>query len=468
MLSMLLLVLGAAAPPSEPVTVKTPVTTFARDWDLAVVDGTIWRRPRPPEGQRTPPVGAWELLPPAGLPAPRGRIDALKELVPAVRIFATPARIAKLSADGENIIAVDEGGRVYYAKLATLDWDDVWGPPGLSAPLVLPPSHKGFSISHRKQPYTDIDGNTHRAGPGVTTLYVLTADDRIVYADPWLPPTLDHEICPPERGRLRLVALSASASTIAVMDDAGRVFTRLADFDTIGNNPALPYTWQRGRRAGLLENVRSLPPEDWRLQPRIPGRHTTSLTIFQTGSGNAARRLRVEGEGGTWEKDIDDRSWGFVRAPGRVRWPTAVFIDNDKPTVKPPRGVDLEGAVRDLRVKIEDFSLACPGARVRVSRGAEEVELTLWHTDRLVELERSERDVAGALLRRGPLRGALGQELAALFGGDKVGDEVGDRGGERAAEVDVAVKGTRVRIAPRGPGPRRFRLELHPKKDGAR
>ncbi len=109
LLTMLLLALP------EHVSLKTPTETFTATHDVALRDGLLWwRRPGRP----------WSLLPPDGLPAPRGRLEALKELtvdLPALpRPFRRPARIESISADGDNLIAIGPDGAVYYAKLSTL------------------------------------------------------------------------------------------------------------------------------------------------------------------------------------------------------------------------------------------------------------------------------------------------------------------------------------------------------------
>ncbi len=228
-----LLVLGAL--PSQ-VDLKTETATFSAAHEVALDEGRLWWRPR---GTRT-----WSLLPPDGLPAPRGRLEALKELVAdlplAPAAFSRPARIVRLAADGDNLLAVDDNGIGYYTKLSTLDWVDVWGPTGLKAPLRIDEGVQAFAMSHRKIPYEDLDGNPHPVTAGVTTVYALLDQGRrLSYADPWLPAGWTRSLCLPERNTFIATSLSASASTLFVMDASGRAFTRLADFDTVGDDPAL-------------------------------------------------------------------------------------------------------------------------------------------------------------------------------------------------------------------------------------
>jgi hypothetical protein len=461
LVAIVIMMLGAsaravAAPPVEPIVLEDKTHAFTPAWELVLDDDARVHR------RSTSAKSTWHLLPPGGVPVPSARIEVMKELiVPIVsRPFETATRLVELSADGDNLIVVDDRRRVYYAKLGTDvgrvgTWADVWGPPGLSSPLVLPSDTIAWAISHRAQPYEDIDGNVHPVSAGVTTLYGLfpPSDEhgsRIAYQDPWLPPPSnaggpwEREVCAPERGALVLVSLAASASTLAVMDDGGRVHTRLADFDTLGHNPALPYSWRREKRSGLEENVRSLPPEDWRLQPRIPGPHTKALTVFFTGAGNAKRRLRVEGtsakgEAGYWEKDLVDTSWHFVGRKASTL--TSKVMEDREPTRKTPRGETLTTRIGKADVIVDGFSLACPGAKVTVTRDVdgkrEEVRLTLWHTERLIELDRREHDLRGALILEGDPKGQLADDVRTLFDGASVHE----------VEVDVTPRTIEVKSA---------------------
>lgn len=286
------------------VDVKSNLASFTAQHELAVHEGRIWWRPLKAE--------RWTLLPPDGLPIGSGRLEALKEALPPalpLHRFERPVRIDALSADGDNLVAWGPDGHVFYTKLSTLKWVDTWGPPFARQALSVT-ELDAVAMSHRAIAYEDIDGNSHPVSAGVTTLYALAEGGRSLrYADPWLPSGFARSICLPDRGRFVAASFSASASTIFVMDRTGRAFTRLIDFDTGGNDPALRYSWVRGRRRA---DVRSLPAEDWRAQPRIEGWHTTALTIAQTGATNAARELRVEGRDGYWSKPINDPAWRFV------------------------------------------------------------------------------------------------------------------------------------------------------------
>lgn len=372
--AVLLMLLLLALP--ERVTLKTPTETFTATHEVALRDGLLWWRRH---------GNAWSLLPPDGLPAPRGRLEALKELtaeLPALpRPFRRPERIEAISADGNNLIAIGPGGAVYYAKLSTLEWTDQWGPTGLQAPLSV----KGldaFAMSHRKIAYEDLDGNPHPVSAGVTTFYGLRGGGRtLAYADPWLPPNFERTLCLPERGRFIASALSASASTVFVMDASGRSFTRLVDFDIHGDNPALPYSYAREKRRGPKSAIRTLPAPDWLAQPAIPGQHTTRITIAQTGPTNVDRELRVEGEGGLWTKRLDAAEWKFVK---EERETSAPWVSG-APPMSPPRDVVLlaSNPWPGTRISLEDWNPDCEPARLHVESAGEVLSLALPFHDGL-------------------------------------------------------------------------------------
>lgn len=410
-MSLLLLLLAAAPALPDVVALKTPTESFTATHDLAVRDGRLWWRRRDVEGAR------WALVPPDGLPAPRGRLEALKELAAQtplpVATFERPPRVVGLSADGDNLVAFAPGGRVYYAKLSTLDWTDTWGPVGLRGALSVE-GLDAVAMSHRKIPYEDLDGNPHPVSAGVTTFYALKDGGRtLAYADPWLPPRFERTLCLPGRGTFVAASLSASASTVFVMDAAGRAFTRLVDFDTLGDDPALPYSYTRERRRGPRAVVRTLPAEDWRAQPAIPGPHTTRLTIAQTGATNADRELRVEGDGGYWVKQLLDADWRFQRTglPAEGARPVAV------PPTQPPRDEVLtaRNPWAGTTMTLRDFNPDCPPARLVVSAGKETYELPL-HFHGGLDVDKGERDFKGALFLSSA-RGAWASRLRVLAAG---------------------------------------------------
>ncbi|HBP20777.1 MAG TPA: hypothetical protein DEA08_23680, partial [Planctomycetes bacterium] len=298
------------SPLPREVQLETPLEARGRSHEVAVRSGRLWIRALQPESE-------WTLAPSDGLP----RAGCFG--------FEPPRALVAVSADGDNLVVVGETGRVFYAKLSSydagrgFDWVDEFGLLWKDE-VVLPERQRAFAISHRGADagyYEDIDGNRFPMSFGVSTLYALDASgQRIRYADPWLEPDWSHLFFTPLRGRFLAVNLAASASTLFVIDASGELWTRLADYDTSGENP-LPgwYTYERGLRPG--RNVRTLPGWDWVRQPRPPAEVTREITILQTGQGNDARELRVRGRdergrAGFWTKPIAAPTWSFVAVPG--------------------------------------------------------------------------------------------------------------------------------------------------------
>jgi hypothetical protein len=315
-------VAGPPAPPSslplpiatrrDAVNLPSPNETGAPRLYFTVSGGRIWSRPI------AAPNADWQPFGGTGLPP-----EAVGSIV-------------ELSADGRNLVALDEKQTVHYTKVDAIKWTRAW----LSLPVVGPvknlvagerlrmPPNRGWSVSHRgpeNEYYEDILGKRHPVDTGVTTLYALTDDGtRVIYADPWLPNGFDNEVSMPEGGRFVADSMDAAASTLFLMatgaqadGDAHVMYTRLYDFDTSGNNPFLGYAY----RPTDDPEIRALPNEAWRRQPSIPldgaARLSGRITILQTGKGNAARELRVEGTDATgrtgyYAKPIYASTWAFV------------------------------------------------------------------------------------------------------------------------------------------------------------
>ncbi|CAF4732485.1 unnamed protein product, partial [Rotaria sp. Silwood2] len=162
-------------------------------------------------------------------------------------------------------------------------------------------SHKGHDTMY----YTDMNGKKH-PDPyvGVTTIYILNEDGtRIFFADPWLQNKFDNELTTPEDGQFKAETLAASASTVFLIQRArneygkevNKIFTRFADFDSIGSNPALRATYNQNN---IIPLIRIIPSEDWIEQPSIlldeKARLTKNISILQIGWGQDNRQLRVQ------------------------------------------------------------------------------------------------------------------------------------------------------------------------------
>ena len=328
---------GAAGIPAElpeAIYLKTPERTFSRRYEFALVDGRIWWKLRQPE--LGAPAPRWAPFGPGGLPFQQGRQGP-----------DDPRRIASISADATGLVAVADDGRIYDADIQDASngkffWNYGWGFPWRIFPdkVWMPEERRAwtYSLLNLGARYSeDMDGNPHTI-IGVDSVFVIAPDGReLWFNDPWLPPNkFEFRIAGPERGAYAAVNISASGSLVMLIDRRGRIYTRLVDFDTLGGNPGINYSYERASRGyqatgfwalarGLLPmflDVRSLPPEPWRRQPDIPeGRITSTITVLQTGEGNSARELRVQGTDaggapGYWHKTAGGEKWSF-RATGQ-------------------------------------------------------------------------------------------------------------------------------------------------------
>ena len=416
---------SAPVPPASPAPVlpgsqedypslKTRAQTFNAGYYARVRDGGIQVRPN---YERTGKDGPWEQL---AIPAEAGRIR-------------------EISADGDNLMAVSEAGRVFYMKFSSRKWAVKLGKP-FGKELYLP-ANRAWAVSHLGKEvgghYEDPDGKSISNSAGVSTLYVLSPDGTgISYIDPWLPAAFNHHVPTPLRGRFAAEALSASASTIFLIGGSGRMFTRLADFDTLGCDPALAYSYESTSKPGVIK----LPAEDWREQPAIAGRITAGITIAQNGRGNAARELRVEGvdadgNGGYYSKLIYGAEWSFVKTGAAVTGPFLGGADETGPELDGDYALDYrrlpEGAL------LKGFSPLNSTAQIVVP-GLESAPLTLHTRETVLP--------AGAGKPRN-FYGAV-EIPAALYGSSDPAAKrlVKELGGKRFREVRVIVFNGRVTL----------------------
>jgi hypothetical protein len=312
----------------DAVYIKTRTQTFNAYHYYLIRDGKIWYRSRAPE---TEPK-EWILFERTGLP--HGRKLSFRKTHAVVEISADADELAALSA---------EGGFYRYCFDKTIAhksnvWLDRQGWPG-EAQLYLDErtaKNRAWALGKRNKHvlyYEDPFGNQHHNGTmEIVTTYVLLEDGQeICYGDTGLPSDFSRNYAGPERGRFKALSLSASASTMFVINEAGEMYTRIADFDIVGCDPMffkytyVPYT-SGLKGTSFLSNFTEwgLPAEDWRSQPRIPlaekAAITRFITILQNGQGNGARELRVAGRGpggetGYWSKLIFADAWEFREAP---------------------------------------------------------------------------------------------------------------------------------------------------------
>ena len=386
----------------EAVFIKTATQTLCRGYQFSLVDGRIYYK-------RTGATAREVWLPLTGSGLPHGADG-----------FRNARRVVSIAADADELYAVSDEGVVYLMfverarKQKPFEWIDRHGWPDVSPlllnELVVP--HRAWSVGTRDAGvlwYEDAAGNAHHYGTmGIATLYFLSANGQeIRFADTGLPSDFSHSLLGPERGAFVSVGLSASASTLFVIGDAGEMYTRLADFDTLGSDPMFfKYTYERKRSALAGDDYRSnftpwaLPSEPWRKQPPIPLSGAAALsrhvTILQTGHGNAARELRVAGRSpggapGYYFKAIFAGEWKFAPAPLTIE-PADLLAREAVATGRGSRGARLDWAVSgslwsggkkvpDLTFAVPDFSIREGSSTLEVARGGERVALELHTVD---------------------------------------------------------------------------------------
>jgi hypothetical protein len=234
------------------------------------------------------------------------------------------SELIRVSADGDNIIVVDENQTIHYAKTkrvicqisfdcpqwkiiqSSVKWKEKWfSMDGVSLivnlftnPILQPTENaRSVAVSHKGPDtmyYTDMNGKKH-PDPyiGVTTIYTLNEDGtRIFFADPWLYNKFNNELTAPEDGQFKAETLAASGSTVMLFqrarneqgEEINKIFTRFADFDSIGSNPALRSTYNKNNRIPL---IRYLPSEshlsslNWKNDSQKTQRSIVSRTFKQ-------------------------------------------------------------------------------------------------------------------------------------------------------------------------------------------
>jgi hypothetical protein len=361
----------------EEVYFRTRTETFNQDHYLVLRGGRLWHKAnRETTGKET----AWRQLGKTGLPEGCG-----------LSKFGPPKRVVSLSGDGVHLQALGDNDVIYRATNLRhdisegMEWNDAWG-----WPLAIGPGLKSewgektiwdvsdahlFDLKY----YEDGNGTRHHIGLGVAHVYILDPDGkRIYYNDWWLPADWSRQLCGPLRGTFQAIQLSASGSTLFVINEHGEMYTHLYDFDVAGENPFLTYSFVAKDPPA---NVRRIPMPGWRKQPPITaGRITSKITIFQDGEGNEARTLRVEGEKegatGFFYKKIFAETWEFKETNHLIELP---FLTPrmEHPATEPPRNPEdtryqgtltreYDGA--KIEIVLRDFHMVCSPAQAELWR----------------------------------------------------------------------------------------------------
>src|SRR4051812_40194547 len=350
------------------VDLRSTTRTFNRRYAFALRDGHIYFREQP--------SGAWRAL-----------------SVPA----CFDGDVRGISVDDDELVAIDSMRHVFTMDGALRDtvwfnWTERWGPPFWTGGGRRLPEGDLWSWSVlsplEDRTWTDSAGNQQPVGDAkVSHVWMVRGGgQRLVYMDPWLPADDSYEMCGPRRGRFRTIAMSAAASTVFVMDEAGDLYTRLYDFDMSGADSFfLKYSYadQRGQASPAIQ----LPSVGWARQPPIRGRIRSAISVHKTGPGWDSRMLRVAGGRGFGERALPARSWPFVR-PGETPGPAS----RQRPPARRGPSTDRRYALAspELRATIPNFNLACSPARldVRLASG-QRVALTLHTVDAIRQTPRA-------------------------------------------------------------------------------
>ncbi|MGZ4251304.1 MAG: hypothetical protein ACXVUE_23750 [Solirubrobacteraceae bacterium] len=352
------------APGGLPTSVflRTSTQTFNRRYDFVVSRGRIWFKSNAEvTGIRQP----WKAVP---LPA------------------CFDGQVASISADDDEMIALDRQRHVYTMDYAlrepryfnwTSRWTNIWHGPGRQLPRGILAWSWSVISPREDRFWVDTARNRQPVGADkVSHIWMLNGGgQRLTYNDPWLAADMSYEMCGPHRGRLRALNLSASGSTVFVIDRFGDMYTRLYDFDIAGNDPAFfRYSYEDQRH--VRDPAIQLPSPPWVQQPKIPGRITSTISIEKTGVGAVHRILRVEGldargHTGFWQKDITERSsraWRFHRSgqPLHGRLLDNRRGDGSDQALGPAEDRRYVRASGDWTGEIPDFNAYCTPARLRI------------------------------------------------------------------------------------------------------
>jgi hypothetical protein len=367
---------GEPAPPDvvaqlpSTIAIRANTETFNRTYDFAVHGGRIYARA----------LGAPDVWRAIGLPA------------------CLDGNVSEISADGDTLLATDLDRWIYTVSLgvpspAAAGWTRRWGPffwtdMGMQIPADVVSWAASDLSAGEDGTFTDRAGNHHEPF-GILTVYLLRGDGRtITTLDPWLPSDESREVCTPARGTTHIAGLSGSGSTVATVDRAGRISTRLYEFDVAGANTVFyDYAWED--QTGVDGPRVQLPAPDWVAQPAVPGRITDRIGLQKLFTMPTGRLVRVEGldagaHTGYWEKDIadlDPEAWTFVRTD-------TPLLGRPLP-LEPVEGFEPEdlqyvGAVDGWQAEILDFNPYCSPATLRIHpTGSEPLDLILHSVDGL-------------------------------------------------------------------------------------
>jgi hypothetical protein len=391
---------GDPGPLPERVDLKTNTESYNRRYYFGARDGGIWFKPNLEQDGGS---GDWE---PMSLP-------------PEIA-----GRISEISADDNEMIGLTVDREIWTMTGALFDppafsWKKSWGfpfwtGPGQSLPDLL--RWEWSVISPQEDVYwVDPAGNHQPVGQAkVSHIWILPHDQqRLTYIDPWLPLDFSYGMCGPLRDRLRAENLTASGSTVFVINRYGDMFTRLFDFDMSGADGVFfDYSYEDQTGASGLPPIQ-LPCFDWVQHPKIDGEITNLIGIHKLGEGAVNRTLRVEGVGpsgasGYFEKDVtalDAAAWTFHETGHPLRGIRLENREGDSSSqnLGEPAARRFSRTGDDFSAELDAFNVYCSPTTLTVRVAGESFDLILHTADgvrgepRAADLDATPRDVTATI-----------------------------------------------------------------------
>ena len=273
----------------EEVVFKTNRTSFNTRYAAAVKDGSVWVR------EKETPEAEW--------------VD-LESILPD----DLAGDVTEIAMDDEHILALNSRREIFTMwsaldEISAFHWQKEWGLPFWQGPgMRLPEDLLAWDFSVVSIPqdlnWHDPNGNLYMVGTAKCSHIIMLRNEGqwITFNDPWLPTDLSYGIGTPKRCRFRSGSLSASGSTVFIMNPFGDMYTRFFDFDISGLDEFIDllYGYSYEDQSGAVRPKIQLPPEDWTQQPKIQGRITDRISIHKQGRQQNGwdRVLRVEGMNG--------------------------------------------------------------------------------------------------------------------------------------------------------------------------
>jgi hypothetical protein len=292
----------AQHPSDEPISFKSSTRSFNHTHDFAIEGKTLWCRLRNPEKIS---INAWQPIFFDGYPR---------------------TKPVSLDVDGANLVVLDNENKIHYKKVLQeiraseiesdrpqvqeeylavdlsryANWFDSW----FSLPVIsnvvnvftgkrlkIPSDAKAWAISHRgtyNDHVEDADNKIHKVSTGVTTLYILNNDGKEIQKhDPWSPIMAKMNLTVPETANTTFEAENLTVGSSTVM---------LVGYEVKKENEGTVKTLTLEGKAAITKHI----------------------TVIQTGEGNNAREIRVEGlnaegKSGYYYKKVDEQNWHFEK-----------------------------------------------------------------------------------------------------------------------------------------------------------